>query len=207
MAEVLSIDQVLDFTDKPASEDDVYFYFLPLAHDVRYLMEDVQALKPTIFCSVPRVFDHVYAGINSKISSRGALWSALFQAAPLPRHVEKFLRVTSGATLAQGYGLTESCGGCSTTIGNVFYIMGTVGVLMTTIEARLESVSKMRYDALSNEAARREICLRGSDIGGWQPNGDMKIIDRKKNIFKLSQGEYVVVENIENKYLRCPLIT
>ena len=25
-------------------------------------MEDVQALKPTMFCGVPRVFDRVYAG-------------------------------------------------------------------------------------------------------------------------------------------------
>ncbi|KAF7810939.1 long chain acyl-CoA synthetase 2-like [Senna tora] len=290
MAEVLSIDQILSLTDRVAAEDDVYFSFLPLAHvydqimetyciykgssigfwqgDVRFLMEDVQMLKPTIFCGVPRVYDRIYSGIMSKISSGGALQSTfklkylekglpqdkaaplfdrlvfdkikqalggrvrilLSGAAPLPRHVEEFLRVTIGSTLSQGYGLTESCGGCLTAIGDVFSMMGTVGVPMTTIEARLESVPEMGYDAVSDRP-RGEICLRGTtlfsgyhkrpdltqevivdgwfhtgDIGEWQPDGAMKIIDRKKNIFKLSQGEYIAVENIENKYLQCPLI-
>ena len=40
------------------------------------------------------------------------------------------------------------------------------------------------------------------DIGQWLPNGSIKIIDRKKHIFKLSQGEYVVPEVIENILLR-----
>lgn len=152
-------------------------------------------------------------------------------AAPLPRHVEEFLRVACCTVLSQGYGLTESCGGCFTSIANVFPMVGTVGVPMTTIEARLESVPEMGYDALA-KVPRGEICLRGNtlfsgyhkredltkdtlvngwfhtgDVGEWQPDGSMKIIDRKKNIFKLSQGEYVAVENIESTYSRCPLVT
>jgi hypothetical protein len=44
------------------------------------------------------------------------------------------------------------------------------------------------------------------DVGQWLPNGSLKIIDRKKHIFKLSQGEYVVPEIIEHIYLRSPYI-
>ena len=44
------------------------------------------------------------------------------------------------------------------------------------------------------------------DIGEMLPNGTVKIIDRKKNLIKLSQGEYVALEFLENVYTITPVV-
>lgn len=145
-------------------------------------------------------------------------------AAPLASHVEEFLRVATCAMMVQGYGLTETCSGSFCCVPNEMSMIGTVGVPSPSIEVRLESVPEMGYDALA-KVPRGEICMRSKimfsgyykredltrevmvdgwfhtgDIGEWQPNGALKIIDRKKNIFKLAQGEYIAVEHLEMVY-------
>lgn len=70
-------------------------------------------------------------------------------------------------------GLTESCGGCLSSIANIYSMMGTVGVPMTTIEARLESVPELGYDATA-DVPRGEICLRGNTLfSGYHKRQDL----------------------------------
>ncbi|KAJ0979965.1 hypothetical protein J5N97_015439 [Dioscorea zingiberensis] len=144
--------------------------------------------------------------------------------APLSTEIEEFLRVTSCAFFTQAYGLTETCGPSSIGMPDEMSMVATVGVPYTYVELRLEAVPEMGYDPLA-VPSRGEVCVRGKtvfsgyyknpeltkevirdgwfhtgDIGEMSSDGVLKIIDRKKNIFKLSQGEYVAVEYLEKVY-------
>ena len=59
----------------------------------------------------------------------------------------------------------------------------------------------MRSD-LTRDAIDDEGYLHTGDVGVVYPNGTIKILDRSKNIFKLSQGEYVAPEKCENIFIQ-----
>ncbi|XP_058084147.1 long chain acyl-CoA synthetase 1-like [Magnolia sinica] len=144
--------------------------------------------------------------------------------APLSTEVEEFMRVTGCAFFNQGYGLTETCGLSTIACPDEMCMMGTVGAPSVYSEVRLEEVPEMGYSPFA-DPPRGEICVRGKtvfagyhknpeltkevmkdgwfhtgDIGEMNSDGILKIIDRKKNIFKLSQGEYVAAEHLEKIY-------
>ena len=45
------------------------------------LLEDIQALQPTYFCAVPRVYEKIYKTIMDNINKRGTLVKKLFDLA------------------------------------------------------------------------------------------------------------------------------
>jgi len=172
--------------------------------------------------------------VFSKVAARlgGRCRLVVSGGAPLAPHVEEFLKVAMCCPVVQGYGLTETCAGSCIAVPDVMSHSATVGPVMPGTELRLESVGEMGYDALDAARPGGEVLLRGpglftgyykgegmtkevvdadgwfhtGDIGVITPEGALKIVDRKKNIFKLSQGEYVAVEKLEASYKKCTLV-
>lgn len=59
-----------------------------------------------------------------------------------------------------------------------------------------------RNQEKTDECLTKDGWLFSGDVGVVYPNGMVKIIDRAKNIFKLSQGEYIAPEKIENVFVQ-----
>lgn len=57
-------------------------------------------------------------------------------------------------------------------------------------------------EAKTREAVDAEGWLRTGDVGEWTRSGALRIIDRTKHIFKLSQGKYIAPERLEDVYIR-----
>lgn len=132
--------------------------------------------------------------------------------------------------MMEGYGLTEVSGGASVTFPED-PVAGHVGGPLRCVKWRTKDVPEMNYFSTDKPYPRGELCMQGNTIfsgyykrpdktaeafeDGWfltgdvcqvYPNGSVKIIDRSKNIFKLSQGEYIAPEKIENIFALSPYV-
>lgn len=153
--------------------------------------------------------------------------------AQLDPDVQQFIRAAFSTRFTQGYGMTETYA-----VGSVQltgdHSTGNIGAPTSCNELCLESVPEFDYSVDDKPNPRGELLIRGPcvfkeyykneeetkktlEADGWFHTGDIaevdsmgrfKIIDRKKNVMKLAQGEYISPERIENVYLgSMPLVT
>lgn len=144
--------------------------------------------------------------------------------APIAGDVLDFLKICFSCDICEAYGMTEtSAGSVCTFPGDP--TTGYVGGPLQNVKVKLRDIPEMNYLSTS-DPPKGEICFWGPSImksyfknpektaetfhNGWLlsgdvgvilPNGAIKIIDRAKNIFKLSFGEYIAPEKLENIYI------
>ncbi|RLN02548.1 hypothetical protein BBO99_00007620 [Phytophthora kernoviae] len=151
--------------------------------------------------------------------------------APMSADVKKFMQAVFCCDVVEGYGLSESA--AAVCIGAIdMPTESHVGTPVMYAQVQLEDVSEMGYTSNDKPRPRGEILVKGpemftgyyqneemtretidergwfhtGDIGCWNADGTLSIIDRKKNIFKLAQGEYVAAEKIENVYAKSKFV-
>ncbi|KAL5250239.1 hypothetical protein ACHWQZ_G016089 [Mnemiopsis leidyi] len=167
-----------------------------------------------------------FAKIQEKLGGRVKV--IMSGSASIQPHVIQWFRAVLGVNIIEGYGQTESTAATSLYLfGDT--VPGHVGVPPPEWEIKLVDVPEMGYFVHDD---RGEVCVRGpgvfkgyfkqdaktrqvlkdgwlhsGDIGTWVTGGRLQLIDRKKNIFKLSQGEYIAPEKIELIYERSPYVS
>ncbi|KKA31173.1 hypothetical protein TD95_002275 [Thielaviopsis punctulata] len=172
------------------------------------------------------LFDRIWTPKVTAALGLGRCEFMVSGSAQLDPEVQEFLRAALGSRFVQGYGLTETFAVATAQMPDDMST-GNIGGPLACVEACLESVPEMEYLVTDSPRPRGELLLRGPavfreyhqnpeetakaiDSDGWFHTGDIaevdalgrfSIIDRKKNVLKLAQGEYISPERIENVFL------
>lgn len=139
---------------------------------------------------------------------------------------QKFMNNVFCCPIGQGYGLTETCGAATIVWPNDL-TYGRVGSPLSCVEIKLVPWEDAGYFPTDKPNPRGEILLSGAhiaqgyyknpektaedfkvdangkrwfhtgDVGEFHSDGVLKIIDRKKDLVKNQQGEYVSYGKIE----------
>ncbi len=127
------------------------------------------------------------------------------------------LYMAAGIPIYEGYGLTEAGPCIAVNCYRRGMKIGTVGLPLIHIEIKLaadgEILTKGENNMIGyykNPESTAEVLKDGwlytGDIGQWVDGKFLKIIDRKKEMFKTSGGKYIVPQQIESKLVESSFI-
>jgi len=138
--------------------------------------------------------------------------------APLPADVMGLWQVF-GVSLAEMYGQTETGGAIISSQEQHFPRPGNIGVPPTSWEVRLAEKNEILVRApdlfdgywnnpeLTGDVLDHEGWLHTGDVGEWTPEGNLKIVDRVRDIIVTSGGKTLSPTYIENALRSSPYIS
>ncbi|KAI8912660.1 hypothetical protein EDD86DRAFT_269212, partial [Gorgonomyces haynaldii] len=165
------------------------------------------------------LWDHlIFNKIREKFG--GKITTFVSGAAPMSPRLIHFFRICFSAIFLEGYGQTET-GAVLSLTGAYDLSVGTTGPPSPFILVKLVDVPELKYTSKDKPFPRGEICVKGpnvfkeyynassesaflpdgwlktGDVGAFDKQGRLKILDRVRNVFKLSQGEFLCPEKVE----------
>lgn len=154
--------------------------------------------------------------------------------APLSPETHEFIQAILNVNIVQGYGLTETT--ASATLMDLYDLDACIaGAPLKDVLIRLVDWEEGNYRVTDKPLPRGEVVIGGDcitagyfnkpdqtaecyrlengrrwfytgDIGEMQANGNLKIIDRKKDLVKLHHGEYVSLTKVETELKGCEYV-
>lgn len=154
----------------------------------------------------------------------GKLRVCLSGGGPIAKDTQRFISMAI-APMINGYGLTETAAQ-GTLMSPHEWTTDSIGAMPGSIEIKLVDFPDAGYFATNKPNPQGEIWIRGNsvlesyyenpeetaealtedgwfktgDIGEFDAEGHIKLIDRKKNLIKTLNGEYIALEKLESIY-------
>ncbi|KAH7318936.1 long-chain-fatty-acid-CoA ligase-like protein [Rhexocercosporidium sp. MPI-PUGE-AT-0058] len=164
-----------------------------------------------------------------KAATGGRLRFCLTSAAPISRETQEFISMAI-APLIAAYGMTETAG-MGAVCDPCCWTIDACGEVESSVEVKLVDFPDAGYYASNLPNPQGEVWIRGhsvtngyyenaeetagafsegwfktGDIGEWDKNGHLRIIDRKKNLVKTLNGEYIALEKLESLYRSATIV-
>jgi fatty acid CoA ligase FadD9 len=207
--------------------------------DLSTFLEDLALVRPTQMSFVPRVWDMIYAEVQSELDRSPADESAVLAdlrerllggryvmamtgSAPMSPEMKSFVETFLDMHLIDGYGSTEA---------GALFVDGHIQ-RPPVIDYKLADVSDLGYFRTDRPHPRGELLVKSEtlfpgyykrpevtaemfDEDGYYRTGDvvaevgpdqLVYLDRRNNVLKLSQGEFVTVSKLEAVFSDSPLV-
>ncbi len=187
--------------------------------DANTIFENWKKVKPTIFFSVPKVYQSLYELTKESKEAEDIFFNSGLKfiftaAAALPIKLSNEFE-KRGIKVIEGWGLTETSPCCTLTDPDIKRVTGVVGKPIPGVSVRIADDDEIQVKGpnvmvkyFDNDEANEDVFTDD----GWYKTGDvgkitetgLQLISRKDRIFKLSNGEKVIPTDLEAQIeLKC----
>ncbi|MEW5910610.1 MAG: AMP-binding protein, partial [Thermodesulfobacteriota bacterium] len=199
--------------EQPSWKREVFNWAWNMEKDADVLKNQKKSIPPFLAFKQRLARRYIFSGLKKGLGGRVRWMTAA--GAPLSREIAELFNA-GGVFVMEGYGLTECSGPVSLNV-ITSYRYGSAGRPLPCNQVKLAEDGEIlirggnifqgywKNPDLTREAFTEDGWFKTGDIGSFDENGFLSVIDRKKDIIITSGGKNFSPQNIERLFLKDPL--